>query len=464
MAEEKQAVLIPMKLDAFVFNEDVCSGAGEEPGKPDILNPVDLYNTSPALLNSRFTNLATNERRYHRIGVYLHWTLPRLFRSGVVAAGTEAAQSQSHTEARVARGLHSPDTAPDATPTTAPIFPAAPNRWLVIRHIPDKATTFPEEARSSIPQFSSWVVESDRLWDLKKFDLGVDLQTDVSPFIVGGHDKNSDGKDQIISKQAEAFIGNKVPLEQWDENKEQPSPPSSPMTRQKGVKQNPQDEDEPAEFLKHFSLLSSSNQLFADYQPHNANVFSMCDNFEWTKGQYLSKVTAHYYVVGWNSTPKDDMFTQSLQAGSGGAKHDNETNNMTRQALMDILKLKLKLEDENGNTEATRAICHGAMYEVKWCKDKKPATVPADQYSGKLNSTLPLAVGTTPLDALTTYTRAHSCLTGGGGDDAGGGDGGGGTKPKPSDDDEKDVTIPMLERWIAALERHLLARDDGVET
>lgn len=54
----------------------------------------------------------------------------------------------------------------------------------------------------------------------------------------------------------------------------------------------------------------------------------------------------------------------------------------------------------------------------------------------------------TPLDALTTYTRAHTCL-----------------QPPPKTLEGKDeVTIPQLEKWIMELERHLLAHDDGVET
>src|SRR3569833_2211767 len=132
----KQAVLIPHKLDAFVFNRRVCDG--EPPPKdpknpqvqptaakiapisqpnytflrldrdfiqPDILNPVQLRNTWPAEFNTRFPDLGVDQPYAPRQGVNLHWTLPRLFRSSVVAAAPWSACSQAHAGALEARAL-----------------------------------------------------------------------------------------------------------------------------------------------------------------------------------------------------------------------------------------------------------------------------------------------------------------------------------------------------------------------
>lgn len=482
--DPKQSVLIPVKLDAFIFNKAVCSGDPppvpeyaasrfdpvgakiapiEQPNytflrlnstliQPDILNPIELHNSWPGEYNSRYTNLGTQQPYSRRIGVYLSWTLPRLFRGGVAAAGKEAVKSQSFAAARASRGLEAPasiadegDNKDENKPNVGhapPVFPSVPNRWLVIRHIPDKTTIRPVKAQSKVPEFASWVIESDRQWELKDLGVEVDLQTDVSPFIAaGGNDEKT------VSKQAEVFIGKKTPLQGWNELYKPEKPKPSPSAK-------PGDDKGP-QFLPHFSLLSSSNQMFADYQPHNSNVFSMCDNFEYANNQYMTQATAHYYVVGWNADPKDDLFNGTFLG----------TSKLSRKERLKTLKLKIKMETSSDgkqatdsekekafeiwldNEKTTRAVCHGAMYEVQWDVTKKPDYVPADTFSTQLNTTMPLAVGTSPLDALTTFARAHTCVA----------------PPEPPEDKEK-VTIPKLEKWITALERHLLARDDGVET
>jgi len=52
------------------------------------------------------------------------------------------------------------------------------------------------------------------------------------------------------------------------------------------------------------NLFTSSNQLFADYQPHNSNVFSIVDRFEITNEHgvevgVLTQAKASYFVIGW---------------------------------------------------------------------------------------------------------------------------------------------------------------------
>ncbi|KAF5671395.1 hypothetical protein FDENT_10934 [Fusarium denticulatum] len=83
------------------------------------------------------------------------------------------------------------------------------------------------------------------------------------------------------------------------------------------------------------------------------------------------------------------------------------------------------------------------MYDVVWIKEEKLTKVPADAYWTQLNSTLRLAVGTTPLTALTTYAQAHVQL---------------------SDPKKKDATERQLELWLKKLETLLLARNDGIES
>jgi hypothetical protein len=95
MATTDQNVLIPVKVDAFVFNDQVCAGGqGKAKIAPitqpnytflrldtsylqsDIMYDVDIHSASGADSNARITDLGSGKRRMHRRGVYLHWTLP----------------------------------------------------------------------------------------------------------------------------------------------------------------------------------------------------------------------------------------------------------------------------------------------------------------------------------------------------------------------------------------------------
>ncbi|KAK5988130.1 hypothetical protein PT974_12270 [Cladobotryum mycophilum] len=453
-SEPNQNVLIPLKLDAFIFNKPVFDA--EDPSDPtppqddvthkiplakiapinqpnytflrldtnyiqsDVLNPIDLHNSWPSEFNSRFTDLGSDDYKAHkhRQGVYLHWTIPRLYRSGIAAAKKD---ESSATEGRLARGLRVDDENKDGEKfdPTVPAFPNVPTRWLVIRHIENPGAVLPAVP---IPEYAAWVVESDRRWELEKIKPDVDLQVDVSPFISAAQGEKVD-----LAKQAEVFIGHKEPFDRWEESESKPGGP---------------------ERIKEFSLLTSSNQLFADYQPHCSNVFSIVDNFEYAPDLYLDKADASYYVIGWHSKDVDDMFC--------GEKLDHKgAERMSRSERLELLKLAIKLDVEEPdpskrrnvnkvfenwltNSKPTHIVCHGAMYNVHWDRNSKPDKVPADDASKQLNGTLPLAVGTTPMDALLTFAHAHQ--------------------------DIDPAETADLEELILMLEAHLISRDDGVET
>ncbi|KAG7126732.1 Inositol-1 like protein [Verticillium longisporum] len=365
--EDNQTVLIPVKVDAFVFNSKVCDGIPPESAgtredseqtetrlptpiaakiapitqpnytflrldrdyiQPDIQNPVDLNNSWPSGFNSRFTDLGSDTTRKRRVGVYLHWTMPRLYRSGIAAAGLEVARGADFRDARAARGLDDLEIetddgnknddqknnrgAPGTAKGSSPSFPKAPTRWLVIRHISDSSSIMPPEARGSVKEFTAWVVESDRLRTLEELGPEEDLQVDVSPFISAADGGVS------VADQAEVFIGKKEPIESWSEPLDAPPPPPPPSKKKK------------PQFIENFSLLASSNQLFADYQPHNSNVFSIVDNFEYTKDNFLVAAKASYYVIGWHSVPGDDLFAGST-LGKG----------LERRRRLELLKLRI---------------------------------------------------------------------------------------------------------------------------
>ncbi|KAK6519040.1 hypothetical protein TWF281_003729 [Arthrobotrys megalospora] len=421
-----QNVLIPVKLDAFVFNKPVCdSGIDKAKIAPitqpnysflrlgagylqsDIMHHVDLHNAWPSDRNSRFTDLGSFKQFRNRQGVYLHWTMPLVYRSGIPKSSPPSQPPSSELP-----GV----TSADSDPTT-PIFPDAPARWLVIRKIDDMGSIQPAEAAKYFKKVTAWVVESDRKWQLEELREDVDLQVDVSPFIYAKSDEDGPGKKPIsLDEQAEVFIGQRIPLEDWEEI---------------GFQRDRID----------LKLMGSSNQLFADYQPHCSNVFSMVDNFEYLVDEvphYLEQAQASYYVMGWNWREAKDIFH---------VEEDNKTPRLDR-----LSQMNMEIKGYKGNkdvteqmkewlksTESTRTVCHGAIYQVKWSSVNPPKNIPGDKYAALLNGTLPVAVGTTPLDALTTYADAHK-------------------------DIEKEKTPKRLETIISKLERYLLARDDGVET
>jgi hypothetical protein len=445
-SNQTQNVLIPVKLDAFVLNDLVCEGG---PGKAkiapisqpnytflrldksylqsDILYDIDIHNISGqngAQFNSRITDLGTGERREHRRGIYLHWTIPRIYRSGV----TKTNDTNKDT-----RGL--------------PDFPEAPTRWLVVRHIHDITTVQPKAAQDALQSIMAWVVESDRcrtldgprdadenlLDDTDILGETADLQVDVSPFV--STSKSAEGG-SVLEKQAEIFIGDKTDVSKWQE-----TAPSDGKPDQKKSRVNLQ-------------LMGSSNELFPDFQPHCSNVFSIIDNFVYgedsdEKPLYATSVSCSYSVIGWNSkSPSDIMEPQKTKTGW-----------QTRAQRLAELNVKIKgfqkkaepmaeypqdIADwflhSTGETQTmTRSICHGAMYDVDWNLSKPPSNIQADSYAELLEGQQPVAIGTTPMDTLMAYAGAHERIDGG-------------------------LVKGEIEAGLKRLEAILLSRDDGVES
>lgn len=188
--------------------------------------------------------------------------LPRVYRSG-------AAATQDSELNRDAGGLpHLRD--PSNEDKSAPEYRSVPTRWLVIRRLRASSPA------GVLPEYESWVVESDSQHSVDDELTGIDLQVDVSPYI-----KAPTGKKQDIHEQAQSLIGKKTPVGSWEEPKQKAAP---------------------------LTVLNGGNILFPDFQQHNGNVFSVLDNFAYKSGKdtkYLETATADYYVIGWHALPQD---------------------------------------------------------------------------------------------------------------------------------------------------------------
>ncbi|KAF3157407.1 hypothetical protein TWF751_002232 [Orbilia oligospora] len=426
MSSIDDVLLLPMKVDAFVLNEAVCSGDETLGAKiapitqpnytflrltdsyiqSDILNQTDLYYVTPADCNSRFTDLGTGAKHANREGVYVHWTVPRPYRTGT----------------RVTQASNIPEDPKDGTkpPVADPSstsYQELPNRWLIVRFIPDMTTILPAEMQSVVPQVDAWIVESDRKSKLDQLNDSVDLQVDVSPFIAA-----AEGVAAKIDDQAEVFIGYKESASTWTE----PETPGNPPKKPRVV----------------LSLLNSSNQLFTDFQPHNSNVLSIVDTFTYgvkdgkntvpTKVDYAQ---ASYYVIGWHMDPaQDPMYVSAADS----AKADPRSARMTPLGIDLGPQSATAMLNWEAEKDSARILCHGAMYDVIWDSKNLPKNVPANDACKHLTQDLPISIGATPIDALLAYVRAHMQT------DAG--------------------TVQELETSLHSLHALLRSQDDGVES
>lgn len=449
-----EILAIPCKLDAFVFNATVCGGTSTHPNddnnknlakiaplsqpnytflrfertmvQNDILNFTDLHKTGPAPFNPRFTDLGTGLPHTQRQGVYLHWIVPRPYRTGSTISQDQKVESTAREQAGFKPKTRAPkgdvgddDGPPIPADTTAPDFNPAPPRWLVIRKV-EKS-----DPPNVLPEVDAWVVESDRRHNLDDIPTkpDIDLQVDFSPYIRGGTAENLDGT--AIDQQAEVFIGYKESASTWTESYN----PKQPSDKQPG--------------RVDLNLLNSSNQLFPDYQPHNSNVFSIIDTLQYgtdKKGNPLvvNTATVSYYVLGWHSSDQQDPF---------GTLDPNGT--VTRGQRLAALNMVLDQADATtadgvkdwlDSKDPTRILCHGAMYNVLWDGGSKPPIVPADNFFKTLNSDMPVSVGTTPMDSLLTYIKSH-------------------VSPNVVYGDP----IQQVEQDLLRIQKLLHAHDDGVE-
>lgn len=333
----KNNICIPIHLDAFALSPDCCSGASKlapytQPNyvalrldshliQSDVLDHVDFHLSSSATKNARLANLGSSDEslKLERMGVHLHWTIPRFYRTA-----TSTAQQST------------PSQGQKSTPDQSqPVFPAIPNRWLVIRH---RQSSVPAGV---LPTYQGWVIESDVMRKITEIPDTVDLQSDVAPFVSYA---GKPGDKAALLAQAEVFLGQKFDLEGWSEV----------STARERVK---------------LTVMNSSNPLFPDYALHNTNVLSMIDNFQYnTSGNtinYCTEAVANYYVIGWHDNAKDDPFA-SIPNSLG--------------STLSSLNLKLDLAhspqpDDNKLKGSVRCLSHGAIYNVAYNRNQKPISL-----------------------------------------------------------------------------------------
>ncbi|KAK2465641.1 hypothetical protein APHAL10511_002185 [Amanita phalloides] len=390
MTGGRSNVCVPMKVEAYRLNAASANGPSRlaplsQPDytrlridkrlSHDILGDVDLQDTArgPEISN-RVTNLATGELRRERFGMYIHWVLPRFYRTGIAA--TESAASKL-ADLRSKHGHPEPTGNIGERDPQSPTYRTLPPRWIVVRHITSKTPS-----NANIPPFQAFVVESDRVSRIIDFGPDVDIEVEASPFAY------MKDKQSTLAEQADIYIGYKQRLNSWQEAGLDSSIERVPL-----------------------SILSNVNPVFADYQPHNVNVFSILDNFSYEDNgvKYLEKATANYYVMGWHPYSQEDPFYPPQAAQDPCPSHKDRLEGCYMQLTEDksdeaVNWLKALLPQK----DATKVLLHGALYQVEWDVYCKPPTVPADVIAKDYDDFSPVSVGVNPIDALLAITHTFA--------------------------------------------------------
>ncbi|KAK0108295.1 hypothetical protein ONS95_003111 [Cadophora gregata] len=397
-------VAIPIHVSAFVLTPECAESDGpdriglltqpnymglrldEALMQHDLVDHVDFHLTSPAKTNARLTDIGAALHdadpppyRRNRMGVYLHWSLPRCYRA-----------ARKTTESRNSPGAR-PDQEEDDLST--PQFPTVPNRWLVVRRL----TSQRSDDGTVLPEFQSWIVESNRVRRIQDIDETVDIEVEVSNFMRGNTDPSDPDWRKVLERQAEICIGKRNEYSGWS------NPGPRWREEERGVEND--------EHFMDLTVLSSSNPMFPDYTPHNGSVFSIIDSFKYQaqdgSAKYLLEAKADYFVIGWNALAKSDVmepseptkFKTTLEGLSLSLAVPQDASEDEKSRINSLLEV----------SGTARSVIHGAVYGVpfKWgSKPPSKAKRVADKF-GPSFTMEPLSAGVTPLDGIITFLRAH---------------------------------------------------------
>ncbi|RKL51238.1 hypothetical protein BFJ72_g691 [Fusarium proliferatum] len=265
---------IGMKVHAYILNTSVVGDEfllapvhppryesllpGEFDSRPDVEDPVELSNASPWSVNPRIADIETGQVLKSKLGVYLHWCLPKQFRVGT--ADTDGYQSLD---------------------STGPVqHEPVPERWLVFRHI--------EESKPDTSALEIFLVEGNKVRTVNDvLDKGEDPRLVSSPFI----DRNVSVEEQITT-----VLGQVSRLSQdWDGIKDDSKYYRSPLT-----------------------VLGSGNPLFADFIPHNSAVFSFHDDLTNEGGEpgSIESAKINYSVYGFFAKDAIELASDSTSKPS----------------------------------------------------------------------------------------------------------------------------------------------------
>lgn len=256
----------------------------------------------------------------------------------------------------------------------------APDRWIIFR-ICTSFQNAGDQSSKPVIEHEAFILESDRIRNINDPDiynpndqLNVDIENLASAFIANS--------DVPLDVQHRVYLGLKSKLKDYQPN------PSAP-------RRSP------------FTLLESSNQFFADFQPHNISVFSLHDDLGGSDSLPMDPATVSYLVFGLHAEKKNDPLSLPEAA--------NLPNCPTNAKLLKACSLTLNPSVAVGEptvaaflsakaSETTRTICHGSLNNVRVSRKQSPELIiPSIILQSTIQNTHPIAIGTNTLDALVAY-------------------------------------------------------------
>jgi hypothetical protein len=431
----QKCILVPVQVDAFFYGPQCYSSLhdGNAPVDPEELknwatiahvpppnhqslvldgdivshDVFEHINLHPNDLNNQFIaprfncsyGFSNDNFKTDRTGIYLHWSLPKVYRTGIAATSSAA---DSHQDRMLQQGFPS-QAKLSSQPANIPIFRPVPDRWIIIRrlhksweddmypngslrdlaHVPGHPEqTQSYEGLSLVPLYKTFVVDSNVVRHIEDFNLNEDLTTSASPYV-----------DPTIplAQQGQMFIGRTVSLPGLDNGI---TARTVPLT-----------------------VATTGNPYFADFQPHNANVFSFFDDlvsaprdFSYEDGRltWIFRGTLSYTIFGYHSSFDMDPLTILPSTPAPVPTHEERLDTCF-MALKDM-NTGLTNDDrswfQSSQGAQMRTICHGNVISINVAPDTLPS--PANDAQKILTTSHPIAVGTNAMDALLGWMRANN--------------------------------------------------------
>ncbi|KAL8707281.1 MAG: hypothetical protein Q9220_007665 [cf. Caloplaca sp. 1 TL-2023] len=373
-----RGILVPIKVDAFVIypQPKVPHTTPDNPGAYLAPNPAPNFEAlkldSTLVQHDIFEQIREapylsagdpERQRFDRSGIYVHWSLPRLYRTGIAASDSTADFDQT----KKMGGF--PSAADQDLSSGAPTFRQVPNRWFISR-----------------------TVTSGTLGEaLGAHSLGSDGQW---------HDTAlANGPLRTIFVVESTVLGLIKRLESWDG--ELISRTTVPLTVSS----------------------STANPYFADFQPQNAGVFSFFDDLSCTgpKGETLQycDVSVSYSIVGYHTDEKVDPLYSPIDGQSGLDRLKACSLKLNPTGLSDDQVKLYQSTDTSAltSTNAMKTICQGSYFNVVFTQLLDPRwqgkynvdnmRYPADEIQTSFLTSHPVSVGTNAIDALFGWLRAQ---------------------------------------------------------
>ncbi|KAF5539409.1 hypothetical protein FMEXI_8898 [Fusarium mexicanum] len=346
---------VGMKLDAYILNTSVVADTyflaptnkpvyeGLLPGRfnlrHDVIPAVDLNTAYPSSQNSRISDLQSGEVIESRLGVYLHWCVPKPFRSGRAHAGGSQKPATSKEDSN------------SQYPNSGEVeYESVPDQWLVFRYVAAS-----EPTTVAPPALEIFFVESSTVRKLKDvLATGEDIEMGTSPFL----DPTHPAEDQLRT------VLGKV----------------SSLT----TNASDQTDSIQTECYSPLTVLGTGNPLFADYMPHNTGVFTIHDDLTWG-GQAagtIQSATVSYAVYGFSSQDIPKPSSEPVTPPSSNTKSTGTTAPAT--ATDPSLPIR---------------VCWGTLYSVEYQKSASPTPTKAVGMAQDFKAKTPLAVGSDIMDA-----------------------------------------------------------------